>query len=212
LAHFDFTWEYSVANNAATITRYNGGNGSVTIPSTLNGYPVRGIGGGTFNGRSGVTSVSIPDSVRTIYTYAFAGCGLTNLSIPNSVMSIGSGAFFDCTSLTSVSIPPRYLSTLDQLFNALSIPAVAALASNAVTETVSQVQANPAAYNLFTSDSIMDLRMGGMMLQKHGGNAVVSFQPQTTTDLTQPFTNNGPPITNTIPMPGNKGFLRIQSK
>ena len=81
------------------------------------------------------------------------------------------------------------------------------------TAGTSLVTANPAGYNLYTSDSIMDLRMGGAMVQKQGNNAVVTFQTQTTTDLaTQPFTNNGVPITNAVPMPGNKGFLRIQAK
>ena len=53
----------------------------------------------------------------------------------------------------------------------------------------------------------------GLMIQKQGTDATVIFQPQTTTDLAaQPFTNNGTPVTNTIPMPGNKGFLRINAK
>jgi len=58
----------------------------------------------------------------------------------------------------------------------------------------------------------MDLSMGGLMLQKQGNNAVVSFQPQATTDLTQPYTNYGLPITSTITMPGDKGFIRIQAR
>ena len=72
------------------------------------------------------------------------------------------------------------------------------------------VIANPTAYSLYTPTSIMDLRMGGLMIQKQGTDATIVFQPQTTTDLvTLPFTNNGPPITNAIPMPGDKGFLRV---
>jgi hypothetical protein len=75
------------------------------------------------------------------------------------------------------------------------------------------VIANPMGFGLYDSNSIMDLRMGGLMIQKQGTNGTVVFQTQTTTDLaTQPFTNNGTPITNTVPMPGNKGFLRIQAK
>jgi hypothetical protein len=71
---------------------------------------------------------------------------------------------------------------------------------------------SPMTFGLYDGDSIMDLRMGGLMVQKQGSNAVVSFQPQTTTDLaTQPFTNNGTAITNEIPMPGDKGFIRIQA-
>lgn len=78
---------------------------------------------------------------------------------------------------------------------------------------VSAVLSNPSSYNLYTSNSIMDLRMGGLMVQKQGTNGTVVFQTQTTPDLaTQPFTNNGTPITNTVPMPENKGFLRIQAK
>ncbi len=69
---------------------------------------------------------------------------------------------------------------------------------------------SPTAYGLYDSTSIMDLRMGGLMIQKQGTDATIVFQPQTTTDLvTLPFTNNGPPITNAIPMPGDKGFLRV---
>jgi len=74
------------------------------------------------------------------------------------------------------------------------------------------ILSNPAQYNLYTSSSIMDLRMNGLMVQKNGSNALVSFQPQTTTDLTLPFTNNGTPITYEIPMPGSKGFIRINAK
>ena len=75
------------------------------------------------------------------------------------------------------------------------------------------VISDPMVYGLYNSDSIMDLRMGGLMIQKQGNNATVVFQTQTTTDLaTQPFTNTGTPITNTLPMAGDKGFLRIQAR
>ena len=85
--------------------------------------------------------------------------------------------------------------------------------STSRAEGRNDVIADPAAFGLYTSNSIMDLRMGGLMMQRQGSNAVVTFQPQSSTDLaTQPFTNHGTPITNTIPMPGNKGFLRIQAK
>jgi hypothetical protein len=83
--------------------------------------------------------------------------------------------------------------------------------SNGITAGTSLVTANPANYGLYTSNSIMDLAMGGLMIQKQGANATVVFQTQTTTNLTQFFTNNGTPITNTIPMPGNAGFVRVKA-
>ena len=51
-----------------------------------------------------VTSVTIPDGVTSIPSYAFYRCtGLTSVTIPDSVTSIGSYAFEYCRSLTSVT-------------------------------------------------------------------------------------------------------------
>ena len=83
--------------------------------------------------------------------------------------------------------------------------------SSGVAAGTALVTANPANYNLYTSSSIMDLAMGGLMVQKQGSSATVVFQTQTTTNLSQSFTNNGTPITNTVPMPGNTGFLRVRA-
>jgi hypothetical protein len=75
------------------------------------------------------------------------------------------------------------------------------------------VTGNPAAYHLFTSNALMDMNLGALLIQKQGGHATVVFQPQTTTDPgVLPFTNHGAPVTNHIPMPGDKGFIRIQAK
>ena len=67
----------------------------------------------TFRDCSGLTSVSIPNSVTSIGDYAFSGCSnLTAVSIPNSVTSIGESAFRDCSSLTEVIIP-NYVTTIN---------------------------------------------------------------------------------------------------
>jgi len=96
-------------------------------------------------------------------------------------------------------------------FNLFTADQFSANYSNGVSAGMGVVLSNPGSYNLYTSNSIMDLAIGALMIQKQGTNATVVFQPQSTTDLaTLPFTNNGTPITNTIPMPGNKGFLRVR--
>ena len=74
---------------------------SVTIPNS-----VKSIGSSAFKSCPGLTSVSIPDSVKSIGSNAFSSCpGLTSVSIPNSVKSIGSEAFSNCSGITSVTIP-----------------------------------------------------------------------------------------------------------
>ena len=73
---------------------------SITIPDS-----VTSIGSSAFENCYSFTSITIPDSVTSIGNYAFYGCtGLTSIIIPDSVTSIGDAAFRNCTSLTSVNI------------------------------------------------------------------------------------------------------------
>ena len=59
-----------------------------------------------FKGCTGLTSVTIGNSVTSIGWGAFQGCkGLTSITIPNSVTSIKYKAFQNCTGLTSITIP-----------------------------------------------------------------------------------------------------------
>ena len=77
---------------------------SVITADMLEGYTT--IGNHAFFDCSGLTSVTIPNSVTSIGSYAFSRCtGLTSVTIPYSVTSIGYSAFSGCTGLTSVTIP-----------------------------------------------------------------------------------------------------------
>ena len=64
-----------------------------------------------------LTSVTIPNSVKSIESGAFSDCsGLTSVVIPNSVTSIGTGAFLYCSGLTSVAIPGSVESIGENVF------------------------------------------------------------------------------------------------
>ena len=86
---------------------YYGVEGAVEIPETVsyNGvdYQVVGIDSNAFANQSGMTSVTLPNSL--LYLSGFRGCsGLTSIVIPNSVVYIDAGAFEYCSALSSVSI------------------------------------------------------------------------------------------------------------
>ncbi len=87
------------------------GLSSITIPNS-----VKYIGDKAFYKCSSLTSVTLGNSVTTIGDYAFNDCiGLTSIDIPNSVTTIGNGAFKNCW-LTSIDIPNSVISINDEAF------------------------------------------------------------------------------------------------
>ena len=79
---------------------------SITIPDS-----VISIESNTFRDCSDLTSITLPHSVTNIGGAAFSGCSaLTSITLPDSVTSIGVTAFENCTGLTSITIPDSVIS------------------------------------------------------------------------------------------------------
>ena len=111
--------KYSLNNEtlqAKVIRNYdNKYSGNITIPETVdyNGktYSLTSIGSSAFFNCTGLTSVTIGNSVTSIGNNAFSGCsGLTSVTIPNSVTSIGDEAFANCLGLKSITLGNSVMS------------------------------------------------------------------------------------------------------
>ncbi|MDE5804862.1 MAG: leucine-rich repeat domain-containing protein [Paramuribaculum sp.] len=90
-------------------------SGSLTIPSSADGYTVTAIGNNSFRDCSNITEFTIPTTVSSINDNAFRGCsGLTSVTLP--VSYIGDYAFFNCDGLTSVTFTESLKSIGDNAF------------------------------------------------------------------------------------------------
>ena len=77
----------------------------VIIPSNIDGHPVTSLANNFLANTSGIHTVIIPDSVKSIGDYAFCGCrDLENIEISKNLKEIPMG-FCQKTKLASVKIP-----------------------------------------------------------------------------------------------------------
>ena len=85
---------------------------SISIPNS-----VTSIDFSAFKNCTALSSITLPNSVTSIGTLAFEGCsGLTSITIPNGVTSISHGVFHGCSGLTSITIPNSVTSIGDMAF------------------------------------------------------------------------------------------------
>lgn len=112
-----FNWEYT--DSGVAITGVRSGTTTVTWPKEI--YDLRArprdsvplptvsitsIEQRAFAGQTGITELTLPQTVTEIGERAFEGCSsLTTVSSLDSVKSLGDHAFAGCSALTAVSIP-----------------------------------------------------------------------------------------------------------
>ena len=119
---FGYIFGTTTYTGGVSTTQYYSSSSYVTyyIPSTLKNVVVTGgnIYYGAFEYCSSLTSITIPNSVTSIGSYAFDGCtSLTSITIPDNVTSIGWAAFSGCTSLESITIPDSVITIGNSAFS-----------------------------------------------------------------------------------------------
>ena len=97
---------YVETDEGMIITGYSGSSKVLNFPASINNIPVVSIVNTNDSFPDGITSITIPNGVKTIGPNAFRNQGeLKTLNLPNSLESIGNSAFADCYGLTAVTIP-----------------------------------------------------------------------------------------------------------
>lgn len=107
------TWEFNTDTGTLTISG-SGEMESVNFPpwddyleqitQIIIEDGITAIGG--FRGCTNLTVVHIPDSVTTLYQYAFCNChSLKTIQLPDSISSVGQSVFGSCSSLEQINIP-----------------------------------------------------------------------------------------------------------
>ena len=135
----DYKYAYEVnADGNATITEFLGPVDpakapalyDITIPTTLGGCTVTGLGDYSFSGYlsaaqsnepyqfgRNIHSVTIPQSVTSIGDFAFSHCEkMDSLTINDATTSIGSWAFDECYKLTTLSLGKNITTIGDYAF------------------------------------------------------------------------------------------------
>lgn len=113
-------FKYSYTGHILTLTDATSATGDVTLPSEIDGKYLRVIAAGAF-AKSGITSITIPDSVVRINNSgsgyyvidkgAFANCkNLTKVTLSKNMRYIGELAFINCPNLTEVYVPYKVSS------------------------------------------------------------------------------------------------------
>ena len=184
----------------ATITEFlgpvdpaNDGPYDITIPTTLGGHLVTGLGESSFSTEhfdsplydihhTKIQSVTIPENVTSIGRAAFLNCtGLTSLTIKGVATSIGAVAFSTCTSLTSLSLVGSFQTIGEHAFASCN-----SLTSLSLTCDVQKID----DYAFVTCNSLTSLSLTGD-IPKIGDYAFCSCPSLKTVTLPKSLTSIG---------------------
>ena len=152
---------YSAAISTSTM-------GTVTIPSTVNGYTVRSIGYYAFYSCRLVEEVVIPEGITQIRSFAFKDCtGITGVTFPNSLVYLYDSAFDGCYGLTSVTIPKNVYAVQDMIFCCSSFPRCINLV---------EIKVDPQNPYLEAVDNVLYLKNRKGLMQYPAGKADTSYK------------------------------------
>lgn len=133
-------FDYGVSDTYATVKGYKTDPmpTDLVIPNEIDGKEVITIAANSFRDQSGIRSIALPSSLKTIERGAFENCinlsqvvfpnsltdlsgfkgcsGLTSISLSNATVKINEEAFMNCSALSNITFSPSTLSIGDRAF------------------------------------------------------------------------------------------------
>ncbi len=89
----------------AEISGYEGSVSELVVPGEIDGYKVEAIGNHAFSGRQDLVSVTLPESIKTLYGFAFHNCRkLKKITLFDSLDDYYDGVCRQCDSLQDIEI------------------------------------------------------------------------------------------------------------
>lgn len=117
----------------AFIEEFRGQASEVIVPTTIESFPVAGIGKKAFLSKKNIRRIVLPDTVGEVGEWAFAYCsGLEEVVLGSARVRFGRAAFLECTALSKITLEtegfqPELLAaavTSMNVFYLLELPAV----------------------------------------------------------------------------------------
>ncbi len=101
----EFAWFRVEDGTLYFLAEYYAGEETLVIPETVDGQTITALSEGCFRDCSAITTVILPDTLKTVGASAFENCAaLRGMNIPESVAVIGPRAFYDCSNLEAIHL------------------------------------------------------------------------------------------------------------
>lgn len=93
------------AHEYIEITGFEGAVSDLVVPAQIEGLPVEAVGNHSFSGRQDLKSVALPETIKTLYGFAFHNCrNLKKISLFDSIDDYYDGVCKQCDSLSEIDI------------------------------------------------------------------------------------------------------------
>ena len=100
-------WFKTIVNGTYMLIHYEGNDTDISIPDTYYGEQVTVIGDDIFKNHREIRSIAIPEGVKELGGFVFDGCAsLEHVSLPDSLISIWQYAFVR-SGIREITIPAR---------------------------------------------------------------------------------------------------------